>query len=220
LPNGKLICSFRVRLFVDTRPRRPDKVAPRFDRLTLRKRPTRNVLREPNVMRLIMLYGFFHTRMAASDMEEPAALNIAQSDDDRIERIGKITSAMAELQEQNSDALRMKLRRGGPGTYRTVTRELDAARDQLARKHEHVTNEAAIARAARPIVPQSLNGRSVTETAVCDLRPGSCAAPCCTLAIAAISAAESVRAVAGGHAAAPNDWFPGRSWGSGRRSCR
>jgi hypothetical protein len=99
-------------------------------------------------MRLIMLYGFFHTRMAASDMEEPAALNIAQSDDDRIERIGKITSAMAELQEQNNDALRMKPRRGGPGTYRTVTRELDAARDQLARKHEHVTNEAAIARAA------------------------------------------------------------------------
>jgi hypothetical protein len=59
MPNGKLICSFRVRLFVDTRPRRPDKVAPRFDRLTLRKRPTRNVLREPNGMRLIILYSFF-----------------------------------------------------------------------------------------------------------------------------------------------------------------
>jgi hypothetical protein len=51
-------------------------------------------------MRLIMLYGFFHTRMAASDMEEPAALNIAQSDDDRIERIGKITSAMAEFRSR------------------------------------------------------------------------------------------------------------------------
>ena len=57
MANGKLIFSFRVRLFVDTRPRRPDKVAPRFDRLTLRKRPRRNVLREPNGMRLIILYS-------------------------------------------------------------------------------------------------------------------------------------------------------------------
>jgi hypothetical protein len=55
MPNGKLICSFRVRLFVDTRPRRPDKVAPRFDRFRLMKRPTRNVLREPNGMGLIIL---------------------------------------------------------------------------------------------------------------------------------------------------------------------
>ena len=58
MPNGKLICTFRVRLFVDTKPRRPDKVAPRFDRLTLMKRPRRNVLREPNGMRLIILYSF------------------------------------------------------------------------------------------------------------------------------------------------------------------
>jgi hypothetical protein len=58
MPNGKLICSFRVPLFVDTRPRRPDKVAPRFDRLTLMKRPRRNDLREPNGMRLIILYSF------------------------------------------------------------------------------------------------------------------------------------------------------------------
>ena len=58
MPNGKLICTFRVRLFVDTRPRRPDKVAPRFDRLTLMRRPRRNVLREPNGMRLIILYSF------------------------------------------------------------------------------------------------------------------------------------------------------------------
>jgi hypothetical protein len=72
MPNGKLICSFRVPLFVDTRPRRPDKVAPRFDRLTLRKRPTRNVLREPNGMRLIILYSFFHTRMAAASVTAAA----------------------------------------------------------------------------------------------------------------------------------------------------
>jgi hypothetical protein len=72
MPNGKLIRSFRVRLFVDTKPRRPDKVAPRFDRLTLRKRPRRNVLREPNGMRLIILYSFFQTRMAASSLTAAA----------------------------------------------------------------------------------------------------------------------------------------------------
>ena len=72
MPNGKLICSFRVRLVVDTRPRRPDQVAPRFDRLTLRKRPRRNVLREPNGMRLIILYSLFQTRMAASSVTAAA----------------------------------------------------------------------------------------------------------------------------------------------------
>ena len=63
-----MICSFRVGLFVDTRPRRPDKVAPRFDRLTLRKRPRRNVLREPNGMELIILYSFSRLGMAASSV--------------------------------------------------------------------------------------------------------------------------------------------------------
>jgi hypothetical protein len=32
--------------------------------------------------------------------------------------------------------------------YRTVTRELDAAHDQLAREHEHLTSEAAM-----PVLP-------------------------------------------------------------------
>ena len=61
-------------------------------------------------------------RIAAEPLEEylagyviemwksPPALNIAQSDDDRIERISKITSEMAQLQEQKNEALRMKLR--------------------------------------------------------------------------------------------------------------
>jgi hypothetical protein len=40
----------------------------------------------------------------------PRALNIAQSDDDRMERIGRITSEMAHLREQKNETLRMKLR--------------------------------------------------------------------------------------------------------------
>jgi hypothetical protein len=35
-------------------------------------------------------------------VEEPASLNIAHSDDGRMERIGKITSEMAQLQEQKT----------------------------------------------------------------------------------------------------------------------
>jgi hypothetical protein len=38
------------------------------------------------------------------------ARKIAQSDDDRMEHIGKITSEMAQLQQQKNEALRMKLR--------------------------------------------------------------------------------------------------------------
>ena len=61
-------------------------------------------------------------RIAAEPLEEyvagyviemwksPQALNIAQSDDDRMERISKISSEMAQLQEQKNEALRMKLR--------------------------------------------------------------------------------------------------------------
>ena len=77
--------------------------------------------------------------------KSPRALNIAQSDDDRIERISKITSEMAQLQEQKNEALRMKLRgEVDLQTYRTVTRELDAAHDQLAREHMSLTSEAAM----------------------------------------------------------------------------
>ena len=95
-------------------------------------------------------------RIAAEPLEEyvagyviemwksPRALNIAQSDDDRMERIGKITSEMAQLQDQKNEALRMKLRGEVDGqTYRTVTRELDAAHDQLVQEHEKPTSEAA-----------------------------------------------------------------------------
>ena len=61
-------------------------------------------------------------RIAAEPLEEyvagyviemwksPRALNIAQSDDDRMERISKNSSEMAQLQEQKNEALRMKLR--------------------------------------------------------------------------------------------------------------
>jgi hypothetical protein len=96
-------------------------------------------------------------RIAAEPLEEyvagyviemwksPRALNIAQSDGDRMERIGKISREMAQLQEQKNEALRMKLRgEVDLPTYRAVTRELDAAHDQLAREHKSLTSEAAM----------------------------------------------------------------------------
>jgi hypothetical protein len=57
----------------------------------------------------------------------PDAIKIAQSDDDRIARIRKITDEMRHLQEQKNEALRMKLRRGVDAkTFREVTPEIDA----------------------------------------------------------------------------------------------
>ena len=56
MPNGKLISSFRVRLFVATRPRRPDKVAPRRQ-IDAEEAAEAVRLREPNGMRLIILYS-------------------------------------------------------------------------------------------------------------------------------------------------------------------
>jgi site-specific DNA recombinase len=77
--------------------------------------------------------------------KSPRVLNIAQSDDGWMERISKISSEMAQLQEQKNEALRMKLRgEMDLQTYRTVTRELDAAHDQLAREHKSLTSEAAM----------------------------------------------------------------------------
>jgi Recombinase zinc beta ribbon domain len=75
----------------------------------------------------------------------PRARKIAQSDDDRLKRIAKISGEMAELQRQKQDAFRMRLRREVDlPTFRSVTKELDAARDQLAREHKRLTSEAAM----------------------------------------------------------------------------
>jgi DNA invertase Pin-like site-specific DNA recombinase len=71
----------------------------------------------------------------------PRARRIAQSDDDRLKRIAKITAEMAELQRQK-DAFRMKLRREVDlQTFREVTKEIDTALDQLAREHKSLTSE-------------------------------------------------------------------------------
>jgi len=96
-------------------------------------------------------------RIAAEPLEEyvagyviemwksPRALSIAQSDDDRMERIGKIISEIAELQRQKKDAFRMKLRREFDlQTFREVTKEMDATLDQLDREHKSLTSEAAM----------------------------------------------------------------------------
>jgi hypothetical protein len=78
-------------------------------------------------------------------VEEPASPQIAQSDDDRMERISKITDEMRHLQEQKNEALRMKLRgEVDLQTYRAVAREVDAAHDQLAREHKRLASEAAM----------------------------------------------------------------------------
>ena len=62
-----------------------------------------------------------------------------------MERIGKITGEMAQVQEQKNEALRMKLRgEVDLQTYRAVARELYAAHDKLAREHKSLTSEAAM----------------------------------------------------------------------------
>jgi hypothetical protein len=75
----------------------------------------------------------------------PRARKIAQSDDDRLNSIAKISAEMAELQRQKEDAFRMKLRREvDPQTFRQVTKEIDTALDQLAREHKRLASEAAM----------------------------------------------------------------------------
>ncbi len=75
----------------------------------------------------------------------PEAIKIAQSDDDRMARIRKITDEMRHLQEQKNEALRMKLRgEVDAKTFREVTAEIDAAHDQLAREHNRLASEAAM----------------------------------------------------------------------------
>jgi site-specific DNA recombinase len=103
--------------------------------------------------------------------KSPRALNIAQSDDDRMERIGKITSEMAELQEQKNEALRMKLRREVDAkTFRDVTAEIDAAHDQLAREHKRLASEAAMPELPDPSLAwedlSSEDRRALTEMLV------------------------------------------------------
>jgi hypothetical protein len=122
-------------------------------------------------------------RIAAEPLEEyvagyviemwksPRALNIAQSDDDRMKRISKISRQMAQLQEQENEALRMKLRgEVDLPTYRAVTRELDAAHDQLAREHEHLTSEAAMPQLPDPSLAwadlSAIDRRALTEILV------------------------------------------------------
>jgi hypothetical protein len=75
----------------------------------------------------------------------PEAIKIAQSDDDRMARIRKITDEMRDLQGQKNEALRMKLRgEVGARTFREVTAEIDTAHDQLAREHKRLASEAAM----------------------------------------------------------------------------
>jgi site-specific DNA recombinase len=98
-----------------------------------------------------------HVRIAAVPLEEyvagyvieqwrnPRARKIAQSDDDRMARIGKISDQMQALQDQKADALQMKLRREVDAqTYSAVMRRLDAELRDLEREHKQLTTEAAM----------------------------------------------------------------------------
>jgi hypothetical protein len=103
--------------------------------------------------------------------KSPRALNIAQSDDDRMERIGKISSEMAQLQQQKNEALRMKLRgEVDLQTYRSVARELDAAHDQLDGEHKSLTSEAAMPELPDPSLAwedlSTIDRRALTEMLV------------------------------------------------------
>ena len=103
--------------------------------------------------------------------KSPRALNVAQSDDGRMKRISKITSEMAQLQEQKNEALRMKLRgEVDLQTYRAVTRELHAAHDQLAREHEKLASEAAMPQLPDPSLAwedlSAVDRRALTEMLV------------------------------------------------------
>jgi site-specific DNA recombinase len=103
--------------------------------------------------------------------KSPRALNIAQSDDDRMERIGKITSEMARLQEQKNEALRMKLRgEVDSKTFREVTKEIDVAHDQLAREHKRLASEAAMPELPDPSLAwedlAAVDRRALTEMLV------------------------------------------------------
>jgi hypothetical protein len=85
-------------------------------------------------------------------MAQPAgARKIAQSDSERMERIAEISDEMSKLQDQKNEALRMKLRKEVDlRTFREVVREIDAAHDQLAREHKHLSSEAAMPDLADP----------------------------------------------------------------------
>jgi hypothetical protein len=88
-----------------------------------------------------------------------------------MERISKISSEMRQLQEQKNEALRMKLRgEVDLPTYRAVTRELDAAHDQLDREHEKLTSEAAMPELPNPSLAwedlSAIDRRALTEMLV------------------------------------------------------
>jgi site-specific DNA recombinase len=101
----------------------------------------------------------------------PEAIKIAQSDDDRMARIRKITDEMRPLQEQKNEALRMKLRgEVDAKTFREVTAEIDATLDQLAREHKSLTSEAAMPELPDPSLAwedlSSEDRRALTEMLV------------------------------------------------------
>ena len=95
-------------------------------------------------------------RIAAEPLEEyvagyviemwksPRALNIAQSDDDRMARIEDHRRDAPAAGAEERGAADEATRGGRRQTFREVTAEIDAAHDQLAREHKRLASEAAM----------------------------------------------------------------------------
>jgi site-specific DNA recombinase len=110
-------------------------------------------------------------RYVIDQWRNPDARKIAQSDDDRLKRIAKISTETAELQRQKKDAFRMKLRREVDlQTFRAVTKEIDTALDQLDSEHKSLTSEAAMPELPDPSLAwedlSAANRRALTEILV------------------------------------------------------
>jgi site-specific DNA recombinase len=110
-------------------------------------------------------------RYVIDQWRNPDARKIAQSDDDRLKRIAKISTETAELQRQKKDAFRMKLRREVDlQTFRAVTKEIDTALDQLDSEHKSLTSEAAMPELPDPSLAwedlSAVDRRALTEVLV------------------------------------------------------
>jgi hypothetical protein len=101
----------------------------------------------------------------------PTAREIAESDDDRMERITNIRDEMAQIQRQKNEGLKMRLRNEVDlKTYRAVTRELDEALNQLDREHKSLTCEVAMPELPDPSLAwedlPAVDRRALTEMLV------------------------------------------------------
>jgi site-specific DNA recombinase len=81
----------------------------------------------------------------------PRTRKIAQSDEDRMQRIQEISDELARLQEQKDEALEMRLRREVDAqTCARVMKKIDARRADLDREHKKLASEASMPKPPDP----------------------------------------------------------------------